>query len=209
MTGMKPDFAKTRLTLIERLKHWSDERIWQDFFDAYWKLIYGVALKAGLTHDEAQEVVQETIITVAKKIKDLKYDPALGTFKGWLLNTTRWKIHDQLRKRQRPDAPKARRADDTSTTDPVNRIPDPAGFDLEAAWDDVWRKNLVDEAIRKVKGRVNAQQYQMFHLNVLKEMPAAKVAKALGVSTAQVHLAKHRVTAQVRKEVKRLEKEIV
>ena len=35
--------------------------------------------QAGLTESEAQEVVQETLITVAKKIDQLKYDPAIRT----------------------------------------------------------------------------------------------------------------------------------
>jgi len=28
----------------------------------------------------------------------LKYDPAIGSFKGWLLQITRWRIADQFRK---------------------------------------------------------------------------------------------------------------
>ena len=44
----------TRWSLISRLKDWDDRESWKDFFDAYWKLIYGVAIKSGLTHPEAQ-----------------------------------------------------------------------------------------------------------------------------------------------------------
>ena len=89
-------YLPTRRSLLSRLKDWDDQRSWKDFFDTYWKLIYNAALKAGLSHDEAEEVVQETVLTVTRKIKDLKYDPALGSFKGWLLNTTRWRIADQF-----------------------------------------------------------------------------------------------------------------
>src|SRR5438128_7978586 len=89
----------TRRSLVDRLANWDDQRRWQDFFDTYWKLIYSAARKSGLTDSEAQEVVQETVITVAKKIDKLHYDPALGSFKGWLLQITRWRIVDQFRKR--------------------------------------------------------------------------------------------------------------
>jgi hypothetical protein len=74
----------TRRSLVDRLANWDDQRRWQEFFDTYWKLIYSTARKSGLTDEEAQEVVQETIITVAKKIDKLRYDPAIGSFKGWL-----------------------------------------------------------------------------------------------------------------------------
>ena len=39
---------QTRWSLIGRLKDMDDQQSWQAFFDAYWKLIYSVALKAGL-----------------------------------------------------------------------------------------------------------------------------------------------------------------
>ena len=72
----------TRRSLVDRLANWDDRERWQEFFDTYWKLIYSAARKSGLTDSEAQEVVQETVITVAKNIDKLRYDPAIGSFKG-------------------------------------------------------------------------------------------------------------------------------
>jgi hypothetical protein len=86
MAITRTEFLATRRSLVERLGDWHDSKRWQQFFDSYWKLIHRAARKAGLTESEAQEVVQETLITVAKKIDRLKYDPKLGSFKGWLLN---------------------------------------------------------------------------------------------------------------------------
>jgi len=62
-------FLVTRRSLVERLADWRDQKNWQEFFETYWKLIYSVAVKAGLTDSEAQDVVQETIITVAKRVE--------------------------------------------------------------------------------------------------------------------------------------------
>ena len=80
---------QTRWSLIGRLKDWGDQQSWQEFFDAYWKLIYSIALKAGLSDAEAQDVVQETVLSVAKKMPEFKCDPAAGSFKSWLLTLTR------------------------------------------------------------------------------------------------------------------------
>src|SRR2546421_7379071 len=93
------EFIPTRRSLLTRLKQWDDHESWRDFFNTYWKLVYGVAMKSGLSESEAQEVVQETVISVAKKMRDFKYDPAVGSFKGWLLYLTRCRIVDQFRKR--------------------------------------------------------------------------------------------------------------
>ena len=85
MANDATDFLPTRRTLLSRLKKADDQAGWQEFFDTYWKLIYGVAIKAGLTDAEAQDAVQETVIAVSKHIGRFKYDPAQCSFKTWLL----------------------------------------------------------------------------------------------------------------------------
>lgn len=199
-------FLVTRRSLVERLADWRDQKNWQEFFETYWKLIYSVAIKAGLTETEAQEVVQETVITVAKRVDGLKYDPALGSFKGWLLHITRWRIMDQFRKREPGDAgAKRKRGDTTARTATIERMADPAGFDLEREWDNEWKENVMAAAVARVKRKVDARQYQIFDCYVMKEWPVKKVAKELGVSVAQVYLAKHRVTALMKKELRNVE----
>lgn len=199
------ELIPTRDSLLSRLKDWRDDDSWRDFFNTYWKLVYGVALKAGLTEQEAEEVVQETVITVARRIPEFKYDPSICSFKTWLLNLTRWRIVDQLRKRQ----PKLNgQADGTPHTATVERLPNPPGVDLDAMWDNEWQQSLVNTAIQRIKKRVNPEHYQIFHLCVFKEWPVKKVARELGVSAAQVYLIKHRVGAQLKKEVKALEKKL-
>ena len=197
------ELLATRRSLVERLSDWNDRRRWQQFFDSYWKLIHNTARKAGLTDIEAQEVVQETMITVAKKIDQLKYDPALGSFKGWLLHITRWRIADQFRKRKGgPD--RASSPDrDTTRTATIERIADPTGFDLDTAWEEEWRRNLLHTAIVRVKTKIDPKQYQIFDCYVFKQWPAQKVAAELQVSIAQVYLAKHRVAALLKKEIEK------
>src|SRR5205814_8862902 len=94
------DPIPTRHSLLNRLKDWGDQASWQDFFDTYWRLIYNVAVKAGLTDTQAQDVVQETVIAVARKIPELKADPAHGSLSAWLVRLTRWRIAEQFRKRR-------------------------------------------------------------------------------------------------------------
>ena len=202
------ELIPTRATLIRRLKDWQDQSSWQDFFDTYWRLIYGVAIKGGLTAAEAQDVVQETMISVAKHMPTFEYDPAIGSFKTWLLNMTRWRITDQLRKRG-PFAASHPASEDTATgTRTVDKVVDPASRDLDALWDAEWEKNLLDAAMAKVKRRLDPQKYQIFDLYVNKDWPPEKVAATFGISVDQVYLAKHRTTELIKEEVKRLEKEI-
>ena len=199
------DSIPTRASLLGRLKNWEDQESWRDFFDMYWKLIYGVARKAGLTDAEAQEVVQETVIVVAKKMQEFRYDPRIGSFKGWLLRTTHWRISDQWRKRRGDIVIPGPRRDTDTATDTVERIADPAGCDLEAIWNKEWRQNIFEAALERVKRRASPKQYQMFDLYVLREWPVKKVARALSVNIGRVYLAKHRIAALLKRELKKMD----
>jgi RNA polymerase sigma factor (sigma-70 family) len=194
----------TRDSLLSRLKDWQDDVSWRDFFNTYWRLIYGVALKSGLSEQEAEEVVQETLITVARRIPEFKYDRSVCTFKTWLMNLTRWRIIDQIRKR-RPALPNRDLQEERPGAVVMEQLPDPATLILDEVWDEEWRRHLLDAAVREVKLKVNPEHYQIFHLCVFKERPVKQVAAELGVGIAQVYLAKHRVGAALKRQIKRLE----
>ena len=209
-TRNKPDDSiPTRASLLNRLKDWDDQRSWQDFHDTYWKLIYGVALKAGLSDAEARDVVQETELTVAKRMRDFKYDPALGSFKGWLLHTTRWRIADLLRARGPEGSRPASAPDDSARTSTVERLPDPNALDWQAIWDEEWEKNLMDAALDRVKRKVNSKDYQLFDLYVVKHWSVPDITGTLGVSVHQVYAAKSRVGKLLKKEVAYLERKLL
>jgi RNA polymerase sigma-70 factor (ECF subfamily) len=202
------DLIPTRHSLLIRLKDLEDAESWKEFFDRYWKLIYGVAIKSGLTESEAQEVVQETVIVVSKKIPDFEYDPSIGSFKGWLMTMTHWRIKDQLRKRKR-DAAALHNAMPSTATTFIERIPDPDGCHLEKLWDDEWQKHIMDLALARVKRKVKPKHYQIFDLCAIKNWPLQKVAQTLSVNIGQVYLARHRVGGLVKKEIKLLESKLV
>ena len=85
MATRADELIPTRESLLSRLKDWGDGDSWQEFFETYRRLIYGTARKAGLTDAEAQDIVQETVISVAKNIEGFRYDPAVCSFKTWIM----------------------------------------------------------------------------------------------------------------------------
>ncbi len=214
---LKDAYARTRMSLIERLADWEDQRTWDEFYQTYWRLIYSVSTKSGLGADEAFDVVQETILSVAKQWKKGQtYDPAKGSFKTWLMNITRWRIADQFRKKQRNPAARNQAGGtpggdgEFRSTATIDRLEDVGESEaLERIWDLEWRSNLSDVALEKVKKLVSPKQFQIFDAYVMKEWEPAKVRKELGVSMAQVYLAKHRVGGLVKKEIEKLQSEFV
>lgn len=198
-------YGKTRKSLIARLENWEDQRTWDEFYQTYWRLIYSVAVKAGLRQDEAFDCVQETILSIAKQSKKQLYDPAQGSFKTWLMNMTRWRINDQFRKRKKDTAMIMGEWENDRKTAVIDRVEDPAGDVLSRLWNIEWKKNVADAALSKVKAQVSPKQYQIFDCYVIKQWDARKVQEKLNVSMAQVYLAKHRVGSVLKRELAKLE----
>ena len=201
-------YAKTRKSLIARLDNWEDQKTWDEFYQTYWRLIYAVAIKAGLRPEEAFDCVQETILSIAKQSKKKLYDPEQGSFKTWLMNMTRWRINDQFRKRKKDTAMMGGEWDDERKTAVIDRIEDPNGDVLSRLWDVEWKKNVADAALARVKAQVSPKQYQIFDFYVIRQWDPQKVQQKLNVSMAQVYLAKHRVGAVLKKELAKLENEM-
>ncbi len=199
------EFLPTRRSLLTRLKNWDDEEGWREFFDTYWKLIYSVAIKAGLNETEAEDLVQDTVLSVARKMKNFHYNPEAGSFKSWLLLNVRSRIIDHLRRRRRRIVTISPAAEQTARTSLVERQPDSEGNRLEAIWEEEWNRRLTEVVLERVKLKVSARHYQIFDLYVLQAIPLRQVKETLGVSTAQIYVTKHRISNLLRKEVGRLE----
>jgi RNA polymerase sigma factor (sigma-70 family) len=202
------DSIQTRPSLLRRVKDWRDQESWREFYDTYKRIVFALAIKSGLTEAEADDIVQDTFLEVAQKMPKFEYDPARGSFKGWLLKLTRWRVRDYLRKRQRtPDAASSR-PEDGSGRRLLEAIPNPTEADLDAIWEKEWEAGLMEAALEKVRGKTDPEKFQIFDLYVQKEWAPEKVASTLGITLNQVYLAKHRVTELLRTEVKRLETKI-
>jgi RNA polymerase sigma factor (sigma-70 family) len=213
MAGDEHTSIQTRPSLLNRLKTGDDAESWHEFYRVYGKLVHDFAIQAGLTDTEADEVVQETAIAVARHLPEFRYDPKVCRFKTWLLNQTSWRIKDQIKKRKAGQVFRGSRSgetpdllsDDTARTATIERLPDAAAVNLDALFEAEWRKNLMAAALERVQAKFSLKQFQIFDLNTLKEWPAAEVAKSLGVSLANVYVTKHRISAALKKEMARLE----
>lgn len=194
----------TRPSLVGRLRDWGDADSWVEFSRTYGRLILGVARKAGLTEAECQDVQQEVLLSVAKSIASFDPKRESGSFKAWLLNLTRWRISDQLRRRNA--LPSAESLEPTSTggTATIERVPDSAGL-VDRVWDEEWRATVVEVALARVRRRARPKHFQIFELYTLRSWDAARVARELDVTRVQVYLAHHRLSAWMKDEIARLE----
>jgi RNA polymerase sigma-70 factor (ECF subfamily) len=206
---MKPDdeTLRTSWTLVARLKH-ADGESWREFYEVYSRFIVGVAVKAGLREDEAEDVVQDTMAGVAADIHAFEASPDRGSFRPWLLTRVRWRIQDRFRKRLPAGPGRQSTLDATGTTSTLERLPDAREADLAGLCDAEWRARLREHALEQLQREVRAAHYQVFHLLVIEQKPVAEVARIVGVNRARLYLIKYRVSKTLAKIVARLEKKL-
>jgi RNA polymerase sigma factor (sigma-70 family) len=203
MLLLNEDSVRTDSSLLRQVKTLSNARGWTRFYETYAPMIARFALRSNLSPAESQDVVQTTMIHLAKTIP--QFDPERGKFKSFLFTCAKWRIMDLHRARPKntvdfqlnPAALEAKPSFDSW---------DPNVSDFEKIWDEEWEQQIQREALEQVKKRVSGTHFQIFCLYVLEELPAAKVAEMVGVRVAQVHLVRCRVGRLVKKELAALHK---
>ena len=83
--------------------------------------------------------------------------------------------------------------------------PAEVGATLDAIWEDEWREHMLELAMQRIQQTADARQFQMFYLHVVKGVPALQVARRLGAKLPEVYFAKYKISARLKKEIKRLE----
>jgi len=198
---MKPegDQLPTRSSLLQRVKNTDDQDSWREFYDIYRGLIFAFARKAGLTVEEAEEAVQETLIATSRHLPKFRYNPKVCSFKTWLLNLAQWRVKDQLRKRRRRGPDLHEETSEETASLESNQ--------LETIWDEEWRTAWLQATFTTIKTEISPKQWQIFDLYVLKEWAPGDVARTLRVNIARVYLVKHRISALLKKRMNQLQKE--
>ena len=202
------DPLRTRRSLLSRLRKSDDPASWEEFVAIYRRLIYNAGLEAGLQHHEAEDVAQDTLLTIWKQIRtgNFRYDSAKGFFRGFVRKTTRWRIDDYFRKKMRqPQGAPRREGKRTSSTATIDRIPDQRSLEKELISDAEWEQALWNAALERVKRQVKPKQFQIFDLYVVKQWPTEKIVQTLAVSRTQVFLAKHRILKLIKRDIKQLD----
>jgi RNA polymerase sigma-70 factor (ECF subfamily) len=194
------DSPSTRPSLLVRLRDSRDGAAWAQFVAVYGPLVYGFARKQGLQDADAADLTQETLRVVATAIRSLKYDPARGTFRSWLFQVVRHRLYRFRDRQARP----GRGSGDSDAHDRLREVPgrepDPASL-----WEEEYEHRQFAWAAEQVRSQVQESTWQAFWRTAVEGQGGAEVARALGLSVAAVYLAKGRVMARLKEEVRRLQ----
>jgi RNA polymerase sigma-70 factor (ECF subfamily) len=176
--------ARTRTSLLDRLRDLDDSLAWEQFDAIYRPMLRRYAHDRGLTGEQADEIVQECMTAIVERIQRFERQ---ASFRGWLRGLVDHKVADHLRK-QRPE--KQGLTGDFEREQ--HREVTPAQM-----WEREWNRAHLLHCLEVVRSQVAEHTYQAFDLYVVREMPVAEVSRMLGMSANQIYVAKSRVMARI------------
>lgn len=191
--------VSTSTGLLERVKK-QDPDAWRRFVKLYGPLVLGWCRRSGLQTDDAADVMQEVFRAVLGGINGFHRDRPGDSFRGWLWTTTRNKIRDHARGRQREPKPKG----GTDAQRRLEDIPEPSWDSVSPVCETPEDRTLERRAIELVRAGVETRTWEAFWRVCVEGRSAKEVAQELQMTTGAVFKAKYRVLRLVRDEYQHL-----
>ncbi len=80
--------SETSHSLLERLHDGPDESAWRRMVDLYTPLIRGWLGRYALNDSDCDDLVQDVLAVVVRRLPDFQRRPQTGAFRRWLRNIT-------------------------------------------------------------------------------------------------------------------------
>lgn len=192
----------TRTSLILRLADSDDVDAWAEFVRLYEPSIYRLALSKGLQHADAQDVVQEILTSVSRNVSNWVPDPERGPFRAWLFRIARSRIVNSLTRSK----PHNLGTGGTTATRLLGEHSDGLDNDWQL-FEQEYRRTLFQKAADRVQVMFTEQSWQCFWLTTVDGVSIAEVATRFDISAGSVYIARSRVMARIREEVRVIEEE--
>lgn len=197
------DDLPTRETLIARICHEPDEETWEEFLSYYREYLNGMARRTGLNHHDAEEVVQNVCLKIWEALPNFEYDPDRGRFRSWLATIISNEVRMLVRKRKRT----LKRLGEHKKKAMAAYLEKCKHDISDQLAEEEWQRYVMHLAWEVMQKSFGERPLQAFEL-LSKDMPAAEVAKTLGLSVNSVYVYKKRVQDRLRAEVQRLNREL-
>jgi RNA polymerase sigma-70 factor (ECF subfamily) len=189
----------TSPTLLGRLQSDpTDQAAWSTFVDRYGPQIYGWCRQRQLQESDARDVTQNVLLRLAEKLRAFRYDPA-RSFRAWLKTLTYHAWSDFLASRRRPGAGSG----DSAVWEVLHSVE--ARDDLCARLEEEFDRELLDEAMARVRLRLAPAKWEVFRLMAIEGLSGAEAAAKVGMKVSTAFVVRSKVQKLLQAQVRELE----
>ena len=189
--------SETSISLLDRLQQGPHASSWQHMVDVYTPLIRNWLRRYSLQDQDVEDLVQEVLSVVVRKLPDFKRKAQTGSFRRWLRNITVNCLRDFWRAQR--FQPQATGAGKDGFGQILDQLEDPDSA-LSQLWDKEHDEHVTRRLLEMVRPRFEAKTWQAFQRVALEGAPVDQVAQELGLSVNAVFIAKSRVVHMLRQE---------
>jgi RNA polymerase sigma-70 factor (ECF subfamily) len=190
--------SNTSATLLAKLRQVPpDQAAWAQFTERYGRKIYGWCRRWNLQGADAEDLTQDVLLKLAEKMQTFVYDPA-KSFRGWLKTVTRHAWNDAWSGRKPAVA-----AGGSLALELLQTVE--AREDLVRRLEEEFDRELLDEAMARVRLRVMPRTWEAFERTALQDQSGAEAGQALGMKVATVFVARSKVQKMLQEEMQKLE----
>jgi RNA polymerase sigma-70 factor (ECF subfamily) len=186
---MSASALNTSLTLLDRLGV-GDQVAWRHMVTLYTPLLRGWLRQAALQPADIEDLTQNALAVVLRKLPGYQHNGHCGAFRTWLRRIIDNVLRESLRGSKRRAAGGA---------EFLAQLEDPAS-ELNRLWDTEHDRHVLRGLLDLVRGEFAEATWQAFARTTLDELPAAQVATELGMTVNAVHIARSRFLARLRRE---------
>ncbi len=192
------DYSTTSPTLLGRVQQ-NDAQAWQTLINLYTDYIRTLLIRNHCRPGDLDDLTQDVLVTLARKIPDFRPHEHKGAFRGWLKSIIRSKVVDAYRRTS--GSPPAEGG--TAARIMLQEIPDPTDSDLDPPDDadpleQSALKSLYQRAMTLVQAECDPRTWQIFYRVVVEHESAAEIGRELGISAASIRMAKSRILRRLR-----------
>jgi RNA polymerase sigma-70 factor (ECF subfamily) len=165
--------------------------------ERYGRKIYTWCRHWNLQDADAQDVTQTVLVKLVQKMETFVYDPS-RSFRAWLRTVARNAWNDYWDSRGRAVAAGGSQAVELLSTVEARE-------DLMKRLDEEFDRELLDEAMFRVRQRVLPRTWRAFEMMAIEGRSGAETAESLGMKVASVFVAKSKVHKFLQEERRNLE----
>jgi RNA polymerase sigma-70 factor (ECF subfamily) len=188
--------------LLVRIRDPHDTEAWRQFVELYAAVVYGYARRHGLQDADAADLMQEVFRAVVSSAQRLNYDPKRGSFRSWLYTVTRNKFYNFLDGRKHQVQGSGDSGAQAVLEQRVAQEEDEASL-----WEEEYQRKVFAWAAEQVRPEFQDSTWQAFWLTAVEDQSARDAGQRLGMSPGAVYVAKSRVLARLKEQVRLLEDE--